>query len=99
LKGKVARQLRQLCYVKGEEILSPQLLVVDTRKGLKMVLSSEGEHVTPDGQFRYDIVEEERDVTRLSADPVRQVYKDLKNQWYGFTKSDHKRVQKDAKEV
>ena len=64
-----------------------------------MVLSSEGEQTSPDGQFRYDIVEKEVEITRLSADPVRQVYKDLKKQWYGFTLLDHKRVQKDSKEI
>jgi hypothetical protein len=73
------------------------VLVVDRGSGFEMVLSSEGEYVTPDGDFRYDVIEEERDVTRLSADPVRQVYKDLKNQWYGFTRADHKRVQQDSK--
>lgn len=97
MNGKVARQLRQLCYVKDEEILSPQLLVVDKRKGHTLVLNSEGEFESPDKSFRYDIVEKEKDVTRLSADPVRQVYKDLKSQWYGFTRADHKRVQRDSK--
>ena len=63
-----------------------------------MVLSSEGEYTSPDGQFRYDIVEKEVEITRLSADPVRQVYKDLKKQWYGFTVIDHKEVHRNNTE-
>jgi hypothetical protein len=61
-----------------------------------MVLSADGEFTH--GDISYDIVEQERDITRLSADPVRQVYQDLKKQWYGFTATDHKEVQRNNTE-
>lgn len=92
MRGKVARQLRNLCNYKEDPIIPPRLLVVDRRKGHKLVLNSEGEY--KHGDIAYDIVEQERDITRLSCDPTRQVYKDLKKQWYSFTADDHKRVQK-----
>ena len=93
MRGKVARQLRNLCNYKAElsEEGYPQLLVKDTKKGHTLVLNSEGEF--GEGDFRYDIKEVERDICQLHTDPIRQVYQDLKNQWYKFTALDHKQVQ------
>lgn len=68
------------------------MLVKRKTKGHTLVLNPEGEYTAPEG-FSYDIKEVEHDVCQLHADPIRQIYKDLKNQWYGFTSKDHKSVQ------
>lgn len=94
MNGKVARQLRDLCNYARDDIKNAQLLVKRKTKGHKIVLDAAGEHTSPCGTFKYSIVEEERDVCQLHADPVRQAYQDVKNQWKEFTETDHKAAKK-----
>ena len=104
MRGKVARQIRQLIEYKKstkEGIRPPQLLVKRTDKGQKFVLNAEGEFsYTTDkgGEIRYDLVEVDKEITQLHADPIRQLYKDLKTQWYAITAIDHKKQRRSAQE-
>jgi len=90
IRGKVARQLRDLCRYKDYDHDKPNLLVKRKEQRQRVILDPNGEQEYEG--MRFSIKEYEHDICQLHCSDIRQVYQDLKKQWYDFTATDHKSV-------
>lgn len=96
MRGKVARQLRQAIEYKPKYIGLPQLLVKRVDKGHTLILDPNGTYQS--GDIRYSIKETEREITQLHTEPLRQMYKDFKKQWYQLTRADMRKAPRNEQE-